>query len=195
VLRFSGQSWWFVPVPGNPEGSALCYPKQQQALLYPLRAAPWTFSLMGNSHWRSMDCHFDSGPQWCHHVSSPVMKWSRKLPPSASYCFSRSWLVLSVPGWAANGTHLLQTLWYSSVPPLLPMHWNWSSALYAAPLLQPANSWGWAAWDSPHFMRWWLCMATAETHPHASLCPWHCLASINVHQAWTKVSGCCFFHT
>jgi len=46
---------------------------------------------MGNSHCNSMDCHSDYGLYWWQHFLSPVMILSRKLLPSASYSFSRSW--------------------------------------------------------------------------------------------------------
>ena len=57
VLWCSSQSWWFISVPGNPEGSSLSYPKRQCSSFHPLRAAS---TLMGNSGCHSMDCCFGS---------------------------------------------------------------------------------------------------------------------------------------
>ena len=50
ALWCSGQSWWFLWVSENPEGSPLSYPKRWCSSPYLLRAAFWTFSSMGNSH-------------------------------------------------------------------------------------------------------------------------------------------------
>lgn len=46
----SDQSWWFVQVPGNPEGSHLSHTKRQYASLCLLRSVSWAFYLMGNSY-------------------------------------------------------------------------------------------------------------------------------------------------
>ena len=77
VLWCSGQRWWFVQDPGNPERSTLPYPTRQCTSLYQLRA----FSLTGNLHVasHSMKCCFDSSfstrfhhQLWCGPGNSQV---------------------------------------------------------------------------------------------------------------------------
>jgi len=66
-----------------------------------------------------MDFHFDSSSYCWHQFSSLVIKPSRKLSPSVSYWFSRSWQTCI---WcyffscvSICRTYLTQTLWYSRV--------------------------------------------------------------------------------
>jgi hypothetical protein len=67
----------------------------------------------------SMDCLFDSGSKWWHHVSSPMMMRSSKLSTSTSYWFNWSWqscIRCSLCSCVSiRGTHLGQTLRYSNV--------------------------------------------------------------------------------
>ena len=65
-----------------------------------------------------MDGCFDTGPQWWYHISSLVVMWSRKLSPSVTYPFNKSWQSFIRCSFHSHvsiyGTHRAQTSQYSS---------------------------------------------------------------------------------
>ena len=107
-LQWSSQSWWFVWVPGNPEGLLLCYRKRQCTSLPLLRAASWTFSLMGSSHvttpWTVILTPACSG-----NTTSCHWKWcdpgNRHLQPCIGLIVPNKlvYSVLSAPVWTLMG--------------------------------------------------------------------------------------------
>ena len=131
----------------------------------------------------SMDCCFDSVLYWWHHISSLVTMWSRKLSPSASYWFNRSWQ-----------THIQRSfcscvsICGPKLAPSFPMHWSTYSALCTVPWLESADSHRWANWDTLHV----TAGETLYPPPHGvHIHPW---VSINVEQVSVNANGCCSFH-
>ena len=86
-----GQNWWFVRVPGNPEGSPLSYLKRLNNTSL-TEDCVLNFFFKGNSHvaipWAAV---LTASHSWWPHVSSQIMMHLRRVSLSALYWFSRTW--------------------------------------------------------------------------------------------------------
>jgi len=136
---------------------------------------------------------------------------SRKLSPSASYWFNRSWqtcIQCSLCSCVSiRGTHLAQTLRYSNVATIVS---NALQPIFSSVHSSPSHnlpicadelietlfvSWcDSCAWPSGTWLVFHVTVATAETcHPPPHCANIHCLVSVNVQQASMNVIGCNFF--
>ena len=134
--------------------------------------------------------------------------WSRKLSPSASYCFNRSWETWmwcpSIPGWA-----LIRSTWsklrYFNIDTIVSNTLKPIFSFCCLVLICWFMQKSWLTYSS-------LCAVTTK-HGHWNLacllhCSYHCwnstlthhcahnrcLVSINLQQTWMNVTGCLFFH-
>jgi len=132
---------------------------------------------------------------------------SRKLSPSASYWFSKSWTTCTPCSFcfcvSIHGTHLEQTLWYFSTSTIVsntlktifsPIH---SSLVIICQFAQiSCHITSWCA-SYARASRTWLVfhvtVAIAETHhPPPCYAHVHCLISINIQQTSMNVNWCNF---
>ena len=137
--------------------------------------------------------------------------WSRKLSPSASYCFHRSWQTLTQCSFCSCssilGTHLAQTLQYFNVATIISsalklllgsiQFSGHNQAICVNELVKMffISQCDSCTWLSGTWLVFHISVTTAEIyHPPSPSVGIHYLVSINVQHASTNVTGCHFFH-